>query len=221
MKFERYFRILVIIFGVTLLVAEIMIGLRMWRNDFQASSTASSSVSHSSASKSGISSEYLWHGKDIRKSGTGVYPGMSRERACQQAGTEAAYWLMNGTGSQRYEELYKRFALVNFVTGSDKIDLDSTAHWVNHVNPPYTAVPETLALTGTATTDENAVGCVVSIDGKAHSVNDAPTSLNPYPKSGALYFQLMRKDKDSAWFVLNISYNPSNYQADIKNQGND
>ena len=86
-EIERYSRILVIIFGVTLLVAEIMIGLRMWRNDFQASSTASSSVSHSSASKSGISSEYLWHGKDIRKSGTGVYPGMSRKRACQQAGT--------------------------------------------------------------------------------------------------------------------------------------
>ena len=161
----------------------------------------------------------MWHGKDIRKSGKGVYPGMDKERACTQAGVEAAYWLISGSGSQREEELYKRFFLPNLISAD--VDPESTAHWINHGDPPFTGVPfdTTTDMFGTKV-DDNSIACVVSYDGKEHGKDDIPNSSDPYPDSGAIYFQLARDDKDSAWYVMSTIYNPSDYQRNIKQQGN-
>lgn len=157
--------------------------------------------------------------KDIRKSGEGVYPGMDKERACAQAGVEAAYWLISGSGSQREEELYKRFFLPNLISAD--VDPESTAHWINHGDPPFTGVPFdiTTDMFGTKV-DDNSIACVVSYDGKEHGRDDIPNSSDPYPDSGAIYFQLARDDKDSAWYVMSTIYNPSDYQRNIKQQGN-
>lgn len=205
--------------------AGVMIGTHMAASQQQAASTTQASGSSSADSPStGMSgttgdSADLWHGKDIRKSGKGVYPGMDKERACTQAGVEAAYWLISGSGSQREEELYKRFFLPNLVSAD--VDPESTAHWINHGDPPFTAVPVDVAadMLGTKI-DDNAIGCVVSLDGKEHGKENIPNSSDPYPDSGVLYLQLNRKDKDSAWFVMSTIYNPSDYQRDIKQQGN-
>lgn len=67
--------------------------------------------------------------------------------------------------------------------------------------------------------DDNAIGCVVSLDGKEHGKGNIPNSSDPYPDSGVLYLRLNREDKDSAWFVMSIDYNPEDYQRDIKQQG--
>lgn len=144
---------------------------------------------------------------------------MDKERACTQAGVEAAYWLISGSGSQREEELYKRFFLPNLISAD--VDPESTAHWINHGDPPFTAVPVDIAadMLGTKI-DDNAIGCVVSLDGKEHGEENIPNSSDPYPDSGVLYLRLNRKDKDSAWFVMSIDYNPEDYQRDIKQQGN-
>lgn len=91
--------------------AGVLIGSRMAGSSRQATSSSSKTVQESPGS-----SESLWHGKDIRESGEGVYPGMDKERACTQAGVEAAYWLISGSGSQREEELYKRFFLPNLIS---------------------------------------------------------------------------------------------------------
>lgn len=212
----------IILFGILAIIvllvlgigAGVLIGSRMAGSSRQATSSSSKTVQESPES-----SESLWHGKDIRESGEGVYPGMDKERACTQAGVEAAYWLISGSGSQREEELYKRFFLPNLV--SAEVDPESTAHWINHGDPPFTAVPVDVAadMLGTKI-DDNAIGCVVSLDGKEHGKENIPNSSDPYPDSGVLYLQLNRKDKDSAWFVMSTIYNPSDYQRDIKQQGN-
>ncbi|EFG32832.2 hypothetical protein HMPREF9017_00236 [Parascardovia denticolens F0305] len=149
----------------------------------------------------------------------GRVSGMDKERTCTQAGVEAAYWLISGSGSQREEELYKRFFLPNLISAD--VDPESTAHWINHGDPPFTAVPVDIAadILGTKI-DDNAIGCVVSLDGKEHGKENIPNSSDPYPDSGVLYLRLNRKDKDSAWFVMSIDYNPEDYQRDIKQQGN-
>lgn len=194
--------------------AGVLIGSRMAGSSRRATSSSSKTVQESPGS-----SESLWHGKDIRESGEGVYPGMDKERACTQAGVEAAYWLISGSGSQREEELYKRFFLPNLISAD--VDPESTAHWINHGDPPFTAVPVDIAadILGTKI-DDNAIGCVVSLDGKEHGKENIPNSSDPYPDSGVLYLRLNRKDKDSAWFVMSIDYNPEDYQRDIKQQGN-
>lgn len=212
----------IILFGILAIIvllvlgigAGVLIGSRMAGSSRQATSSSSKTVQESLGS-----SESLWHGKDIRKSGEGVYPGMDKERACTQAGVEAAYWLISGSGSQREEELYKRFFLPNLISAD--VDPESTAHWVNHGDPPFTAVPVDIAadMLGTKI-DDNAIGCVVSLDGKEHGKENIPNSSDPYPDSGVLYLRLNRKDKDSAWFVMSIDYNPEDYQRDIKQQGN-
>ncbi|WP_244609384.1 pseudouridine synthase [Bifidobacterium moukalabense] len=212
----------IILFGILAIIvllvlgigAGVLIGSRMAGSSRQATSSSSKTVQESPES-----SESLWHGKDIRKSGEGVYPGMDKERACTQAGVEAAYWLISGSGSQRGEELYKRFFLPNLVSAD--VDPESTAHWINHGDPPFTAVPVDIAadMLGTKI-DDNAIGCVVSLDGKEHGKENIPNSSDPYPDSGVLYLQLNRKDKDSAWFVMSTIYNPSDYQRNIKQQGN-
>lgn len=212
----------IILFGILAIIvllvlgigAGVLIGSRMAGSSRQATSSSSKTVQESPES-----SESLWHGKDIRESGEGVYPGMDKERACTQAGVEAAYWLISGSGSQREEELYKRFFLPNLI--SAEVDPESTAHWINHGDPPFTAVPVDVAadMLGTKI-DDNAIGCVVSLDGKEHGKENIPNSSDPYPDSGVLYLQLNRKDKDSAWFVMSTIYNPSDYQRDIKQQGN-
>jgi len=212
----------IILFGILAIIvllvlgigAGVLIGSRMAGSSRQATSSSSKTVQESPES-----SESLWHGKDIRESGEGVYPGMDKERACTQAGVEAAYWLISGSGSQREEELYKRFFLPNLVSAD--VDPESTAHWINHGDPPFTAVPVDVAadMLGTKI-DDNAIGCVVSLDGKEHGKENIPNSSDPYPDSGVLYLQLNRKDKDSAWFVMSTIYNPSDYQRDIKQQGN-
>ena len=212
----------IILFGILAIIvllvlgigAGVLIGSRMAGSSRQATSSSSKTVQESPES-----SESLWHGKDIRESGEGVYPGMDKERACTQAGVEAAYWLISGSGSQREEELYKRFFLPNLV--SAEVDPESTAHWINHGDPPFTAVPVDVAadMLGTKI-DDNAIGCVVSLDGKEHGKENIPNSSDPYPDSGVLYLRLNRKDKDSAWFVMSTIYNPSDYQRDIKQQGN-
>lgn len=212
----------IILFGILAIIvllvlgigAGVLIGSRMAGSSRQATSSSSKTVQESPGS-----SESLWHGKDIRKSGEGVYPGMDKERACTQAGVEAAYWLISGSGSQREEELYKRFFLPNLVSAD--VDPESTAHWINHGDPPFTAVPVDVAadMLGTKI-DDNAIGCVVSLDGKEHGKENIPNSSDPYPDSGVLYLRLNRKDKDSAWFVMSIDYNPEDYQRDIKQQGN-
>lgn len=212
----------IILFGILAIIvllvlgigAGVLIGSRMAGSSRQATSSSSKTVQESPGS-----SESLWHGKDIRKSGEGVYPGMDKERACTQAGVEAAYWLISGSGSQREEELYKRFFLPNLISAD--VDPESTAHWINHGDPPFTAVPVDVAadMLGTKI-DDNAIGCVVSLDGKEHGKENIPNSSDPYPDSGVLYLRLNRKDKDSAWFVMSIDYNPEDYQRDIKQQGN-
>ena len=212
----------IILFGILAIIvllvlgigAGVLIGSRMAGSSRQATSSSSKTVQESPES-----SESLWHGKDIRESGEGVYPGMDKERSCTQAGVEAAYWLISGSGSQREEELYKRFFLPNLVSAD--VDPESTAHWINHGDPPFTAVPVDVAadMLGTKI-DDNAIGCVVSLDGKEHGKENIPNSSDPYPDSGVLYLQLNRKDKDSAWFVMSTIYNPSDYQRDIKQQGN-
>ncbi|WP_281667769.1 pseudouridine synthase [Parascardovia denticolens] len=212
----------IILFGILAIIvllvlgigAGVLIGSRMAGSSRQATSSSSKTVQESPGS-----SESLWHGKDIRKSGEGVYPGMDKERACTQAGVEAAYWLISGSGSQREEELYKRFFLPNLISAD--VDSESTAHWINHGDPPFTAVPVDIAadMLGTKI-DDNAIGCVVSLDGKEHGKENIPNSSDPYPDSGVLYLRLNRKDKDSAWFVMSIDYNPEDYQRDIKQQGN-
>lgn len=212
----------IILFGILAIIvllvlgigAGVLIGSRMAGSSRQATSSSSKTVQESPGS-----SESLWHGKDTRKSGEGVYPGMDKERACTQAGVEAAYWLISGSGSQREEELYKRFFLPNLISAD--VDPESTAHWINHGDPPFTAVPVDVAadMLGTKI-DDNAIGCVVSLDGKEHGKENIPNSSDPYPDSGVLYLRLNRKDKDSAWFVMSIDYNPEDYQRDIKQQGN-
>lgn len=212
----------IILFGILAIIvllvlgigAGVLIGSRMAGSSRQATSSSSKTVQESPGS-----SESLWHGKDIRESGEGVYPGMDKERACTQAGVEAAYWLISGSGSQREEELYKRFFLPNLISAD--VDPESTAHWINHGDPPFTAVPVDVAadMLGTKI-DDNAIGCVVSLDGKEHGKENIPNSSDPYPDSGVLYLRLNRKDKDSAWFVMSIDYNPEDYQRDIKQQGN-
>ena len=212
----------IILFGILAIIvllvlgigAGVLIGSRMAGSSRQATSSSSKTVQESPGS-----SESLWHGKDIRESGEGVYPGMDKERACTQAGVEAAYWLISGSGSQREEELYKRFFLPNLISAD--VDPESTAHWINHGDPPFTAVPVDIAadMLGTKI-DDNAIGCVVSLDGKEHGKENIPNSSDPYPDSGVLYLRLNRKDKDSAWFVMSIDYNPEDYQRDIKQQGN-
>lgn len=212
----------IILFGILAIIvllvlgigAGVLIGSRMAGSSRQATSSSSKTVQESPGS-----SESLWHGKDIRKSGEGVYPGMDKERACTQAGVEAAYWLISGSGSQREEELYKRFFLPNLISAD--VDPESTAHWINHGDPPFTAVPVDIAadMLGTKI-DDNAIGCVVSLDGKEHGKENIPNSSDPYPDSGVLYLRLNRKDKSSARFVMSIDYNPEDYQRDIKQQGN-
>lgn len=212
----------IILFGILAIIvllvlgigAGVLIGSRMAGSSRQATSSSSKTVQESPGS-----SESLWHGKDIRESGEGVYPGMDKERACTQAGVEAAYWLISGSGSQREEELYKRFFLPNLISAD--VDPESTARWINHGDPPFTAVPVDIAadMLGTKI-DDNAIGCVVSLDGKEHGKENIPNSSDPYPDSGVLYLRLNRKDKDSAWFVMSIDYNPEDYQRDIKQQGN-
>lgn len=212
----------IILFGILAIIvllvlgigAGVLIGSRMAGSSQQATSSSSKTVQESPES-----SESLWHGKDIRKSGEGVYPGMNKERACTQAGVEAAYWLISGSGSQREEELYKRFFLPNLVSAD--VDPESTAHWINHGDPPFTGVPFdiTTDMFGTKV-DDNSIACVVSYDGKEHGRDDIPNSSDPYPDSGAIYFQLARDDKDSAWYVMSTIYNPSDYQRNIKQQGN-
>lgn len=212
----------IILFGILAIIvllvlgigAGVLIGSRMAGSSQQATSSSSKTVQESPES-----SESLWHGKDIRKSGEGVYPGMDKERACTQAGVEAAYWLISGSGSQREEELYKRFFLPNLVSAD--VDPESTAHWINHGDPPFTGVPFdiTTDMFGTKV-DDNSIACVVSYDGKEHGRDDIPNSSDPYPDSGAIYFQLARDDKDSAWYVMSTIYNPSDYQRNIKQQGN-
>jgi hypothetical protein len=212
----------IILFGILAIIvllvlgigAGVLIGSRMAGSSRQATPSSSKTVQESPES-----SESLWHGKDIRESGEGVYPGMDKERACTQAGVEAAYWLISGSGSQREEELYKRFFLPNLISAD--VDPESTAHWINHGDPPFTAVPVDVAadMLGTKI-DDNAIGCVVSLDGKEHGKENIPNSSDPYPDSGVLYLRLNRKDKDSAWFVMSTIYNPSDYQRDIKQQGN-
>lgn len=212
----------IILFGILAIIvllvlgigAGVLIGSRMAGSSRQATSSSSKTVQESPGS-----SESLWHGKDIRESGEGVYPGMDKERACTQAGVEAAYWLISGSGSQREEELYKRFFLPNLISAD--VNPESTAHWINHGDPPFTAVPVDIAadILGTKI-DDNAIGCVVSLDGKEHGKENIPNSSDPYPDSGVLYLRLNRKDKDSAWFVMSIDYNPEDYQRDIKQQGN-
>ena len=194
--------------------AGVLIGSRMAGPSQQATSSSSKTVQESPESPAS-----LWHGKDIRKSGKGVYPGMDKERACTQAGVEAAYWLISGSGSQREEELYKRFFLPNLISAD--VDPESTAHWINHGDPPFTGVPFdiTTDMFGTKV-DDNSIVCVVSYDGKEHGKDDIPNSSDPYPDSGAIYFQLARDDKDSAWYVMSTIYNPSDYQRNIKQQGN-
>lgn len=212
----------IILFGILAIIvllvlgigAGVLIGSRMAGSSRQATPSSSKTVQESPES-----SESLWHGKDIRESGEGVYPGMDKERACTQAGVEAAYWLISGSGSQREEELYKRFFLPNLISAD--VDPESTAHWINHGDPPFTAVPVDVAadMLGTKI-DDNAIGCVVSLDGKEHGKENIPNSSDPYPDSGVLYLRLNRKDKDSAWFVMSTIYNPSDYHRDIKQQGN-
>ena len=212
----------IILFGILAIIvllvlgigAGVLIGSRMAGSSRQATSSSSKTVQESPES-----SESLWHGKDIRKSGEGVYPGMDKERACAQAGVEAAYWLISGSGSQREEELYKRFFLPNLISAD--VDPESTAHWINHGDPPFTGVPFdiTTDMFGTKI-DDNSIACVVSYDGKEHGRDDIPNSSDPYPDSGAIYFQLARDDKDSAWYVMSTIYNPSDYQRNIKQQGN-
>lgn len=212
----------IILFGILAIIvllvlgigAGVLIGSRMAGSSRQATSSSSKTVQESPES-----SESLWHGKDIRKSGEGVYPGMDKERACTQAGVEAAYWLISGSGSQREEELYKRFFLPNLISAD--VDPESTAHWINHGDPPFTGVPFdiTTDMFGTKV-DDNSIACVVSYDGKEHGRDDIPNSSDPYPDSGAIYFQLARDDKDSAWYVMSTIYNPSDYQRNIKQQGN-
>jgi len=212
----------IILFGILAIIvllvlgigAGVLIGSRMAGSSRQATSSSSKTVQESPES-----SESLWHGKDIRKSGEGVYPGMDKERACAQAGVEAAYWLISGSGSQREEELYKRFFLPNLISAD--VDPESTAHWINHGDPPFTGVPFdiTTDMFGTKV-DDNSIACVVSYDGKEHGRDDIPNSSDPYPDSGAIYFQLARDDKDSAWYVMSTIYNPSDYQRNIKQQGN-
>lgn len=194
--------------------AGVLIGSHMAGPSQQATSSSSKTVQESPESP-----ESLWHGKDIRKSGKGVYPGMDKERACTQAGVEAAYWLISGSGSQREEELYKRFFLPNLISAD--VDPESTAHWINHGDPPFTGVPFdiTTDMFGTKV-DDNSIACVVSYDGKEHGKDDIPNSSDPYPDSGAIYFQLARDDKDSARYVMSTIYNPSDYQRNIKQQGN-
>lgn len=212
----------IILFGILAIIvllvlgigAGVLIGSRMAGSSRQATSSSSKTVQESPES-----SESLWHGKDIRKSGEGVYPGMDKERACAQAGVEAAYWLISGSGSQREEELYKRFFLPNLISAD--VDPESTAHWINHGDPPFTGVPFdiTTDMFGTKV-DDNSIACVVSYDGKEHGRDDIPNSSDPYPDSGAIYFQLAHDDKDSAWYVMSTIYNPSDYQRNIKQQGN-
>lgn len=213
-SFSLAFSPLFIVLLVLGIGAGVLIGSRMAGSSRQATSSSSKTVQESPGS-----SESLWHGKDIRESGEGVYPGMDKERACTQAGVEAAYWLISGSGSQREEELYKRFFLPNLISAD--VDPESTAHWINHGDPPFTAVPVDIAadMLGTKI-DDNAIGCVVSLDGKEHGKENIPNSSDPYPDSGVLYLRLNRKDKDSAWFVMSIDYNPEDYQRDIKQQGN-
>ena len=96
-----------------------IIGTHMAASQQQAVSTTQASGSSSANSPStGMSdttgdSADLWHGKDIRKSGKGVYPGMDKERACTQAGVEAAELVVVSrcvdlevrTSYARYEQL--------------------------------------------------------------------------------------------------------------------
>ena len=188
----------IILFGILAIIvllvlgigAGVLIGSRMAGSSRQATPSSSKTVQESPES-----SESLWHGK------------------------EAAYWLISGSGSQREEELYKRFFLPNLISAD--VDPESTAHWINHGDPPFTAVPVDVAadMLGTKI-DDNAIGCVVSLDGKEHGKENIPNSSDPYPDSGVLYLRLNRKDKDSAWFVMSTIYNPSDYQRDIKQQGN-
>ena len=71
--------------------AGVMIGTHMAASQQQAVSTTQASGSSSANSPStGMSgttgdSADLWHGKDIRKSGKGVYPGIDKERAFRQS----------------------------------------------------------------------------------------------------------------------------------------
>lgn len=75
----------IILFGILAIIvllvlgigAGVLIGSRMAGSSRQATSSSSKTVQESPGS-----SESLWHGKDIRKSGKGVYPGMDKERAC-------------------------------------------------------------------------------------------------------------------------------------------
>lgn len=217
--------IAVIILLIVGIGAGILIGTRMASSSSSSAdtSTAQSSVSSadkpkSSSSSSSRVSDDMWYGKDIRKSGTGVYPGMDKDRACTQAGVEAAYWLISGTGNERKEELYKRFFLPNLV---DKVDASSTAHWINHDNPPFTGMPVNITtdMLGTKV-DDNKVGCLVSYDGKNHGTEDLPNASHPEPTSGTIYFELNRKDENSPWYVLSTNYAPEDYQRNIKQQGN-
>lgn len=207
--------IVLLIVGIT---TGIMMGTRMAGSTTSPAPSTVSKNTTTSQPQSSIPSQYEWHGKDIRKSGTGVYPGLDKEQACQKVGVEAAYWLTSGTNPQRYEELYKRFYLRGFPDGTN---LDSTAHWVNHGEPPYTAVSVTLNQLGTFTPEDDAIGCVISLDGQPHDAGDRSSATSSDPKPGALYLELDRHDKDSPWYVLHTQYNSMNYQRDIKTQGND
>lgn len=201
--------ILLVIIGV---VAGILIGVHASRP----AAGAAAPTTVSAAPKKAIDPEYAWHGMDVRKSGTGVYPGMDKERACTQAGVEAAWWLINGTEPDRTKQIFQRFYL-----GGDTVAKGSTAHWINHAAPPYTAVAKDLYMTGSVTVDENSVDCVVSIDGRRHPATDAHLTVDDIPAPGVLDLQLTRKDKDSGWYVIGVSYNQDNYEIDIKQQGDD
>ena len=199
--------ILLVIIGV---LAGILIGSRASRPAAQ----AAASTTVSAAPKETIEPRYLWHGMDIRKSGTGVYPGMSKERACQQVATEAAYWLINGTEPDRTKQIFQRFFLRTVEEAKG-----STAHWIDHAEPPYVAKrfdSSSLINQEGPTT----AWCAVAIDGGQHRL-DGQTVSSQQPEKGTLIMQLSRKDKTSAWSVISLWYNYDNYESDIKQQGND
>ncbi len=146
---------------------------------------------------------------------------MDKQQACQKAGAEAAYWLIAGTGTQRNKELYKRFYIPNI---PEHVKLDSTAHstahWINHSNPPFTAeYYDTSTLVSTEGPDT--AGCTVSIDGASHVAGHVYHPNTQQTDSGSLDFTLQRKNENSGWYVVSMYYSNSDYQEDIKTQGND
>ena len=186
--------VLIVVIGI---IAATVVSVKMSAGGFPAAvEIRTPGAKASTKASQDIAKKTLWHGRDVHESGKGIGAGMWPERACDQLGAETVYWVTTGYGSNRYDQLFRRFDL-----GDPRLRFvgETTDHFLHPLPPPFSS-----ELSGII--NSNHLICKVRI-----AATDADSSF--------VLLALTRRNEKAGWVVTGFRYPRKYYVAHPRQDG--